>query len=259
MARTAGTQPGSAADSRRPKAGGKDETTLPEVPVLRIFLSSPGDVAEERSLARDLIDTVLPKLPHLRECMKLELVAWDDPAARIPMLATETPQDSVNAARPRPATCDIVIVILWSRMGTPLPDSIKKPNGEPYLSGTEWEYEDAVNSPREPRPQVLVYRRTEKPKIELRRSANGGKRAQFERVERVLRTVPQCRRLIEGRRQRIRRRRRSSRACCASTWRTFCFGAYSLSCPSAKRSRRPPPSRRSISRGWSTTVLTSAC
>ena len=59
--------------------------------------------------------------------MKLELVAWDDPAARIPMLATETPQESVNTARPRPATCDIVIVILWARIGTPLPDSIKKP------------------------------------------------------------------------------------------------------------------------------------
>ena len=195
---------GSAGDSRRPIAGGKDETTLPEVPVLRIFLSSPGDVAEERSLARELIDSVLPKLAHLRECVKLELVAWDDPAARIPMLATETPQDSVNAARPRPATCDIVIVILWSRMGTPLPDSIRKPNGEPYLSGTEWEYEDAVNSPREPRPEVLVYRRTEEPKIGLRDPQKEGKGRAIRAGRGVLRTVPQCRRLIEGRRQRIR-------------------------------------------------------
>ena len=115
--------------------------------------------------------------------MKLELVAWDDPAARIPTLATETPQNSVNAARPRPATCDIVIVILWSRMGTPLPDSIRKPNGEPYLSGTEWEYEDAVNSPRDPRPKVLVYRRTEEPKIGLRDPQKKEKEEQFERVE----------------------------------------------------------------------------
>ena len=150
-----------------------DETTRRDVPLVRIFLSSPGDVAEERSLARHLIDSVLPKLPHLRERVKLEPVAWDDPAARIPMLATETPQASVNAARPRPATCDIVIVILWSRMGTPLPDSVRKPNGESYLSGTEWEYEDAVSSPQQPRPQVLVYRRTEKPKVDLRRSRTG--------------------------------------------------------------------------------------
>ena len=138
-----------------------EEPARREVPLVRIFLSSPGDVAEERAMARQLIDAELPKRPSLRG-RALELIAWDDPAAQIPMLATETPQDSVNAARPRPATCDIVIVILWARMGTPLPDSVRKPNGEPYLSGTEWEYEDAVNSPAQPRTEVLVYRRTEK-------------------------------------------------------------------------------------------------
>ena len=115
--------------------------------------------------------------------MKFELIAWDDPAASIPMLATETPQDSVNAARPRPANCDIVIVILWSRMGTPLPDSVRKPNDEPYLSGTEWEYEDAVNSPRQAPPTVLVYRRAEEPKIGLRDPEKKEKEEQFERVE----------------------------------------------------------------------------
>src|SRR5512132_2455130 len=136
----------------------KEAKTPPrEVTLVRIFLSSPGDVAEERTLARQFIDSELPKFPHFREKVKFELIAWDDPAARIPMLATETPQESVNAARPRPATCDIVIVILWSRMGTPLPDNLRKPTGEPYFSGTEWEYEDAINSTRQPLPQVLVY------------------------------------------------------------------------------------------------------
>src|SRR5512132_2088098 len=96
------------------------ETSLREVPMVRIFVSSPGDVAEERTFALQFIDSELPKFPQFREKVKFELIAWDDPAARIPMLATETPQDSVNATRPRPANCDIVIVILWSRMGTPL-------------------------------------------------------------------------------------------------------------------------------------------
>ena len=151
--------------------------------MVRIFLSSPGDVADERTSARQLIDGELPKLPSFRGRLELELIAWDDPAAQIPMLATETPQESVNAARPRPATCDIVIVILWARMGTPLPDNVRKPNGEPYLSGTEWEYEDAVNSPRQPQPEVLVYRRTEEPKIGLRDPQKKEKEEQFERVE----------------------------------------------------------------------------
>lgn len=119
------------------------------VPLVRIFLSSPGDVADERTSARQLIDAELMKLRSLRGKLALELIAWDDPAAQIPMLATETPQESVNAARPRPATCDIVIVILWSRMGTPLPDNLRKPNGEPYLSGTEWEYEELCWSSRD--------------------------------------------------------------------------------------------------------------
>ncbi len=93
-----------------------DSGARPNVPLLRIFLSSPGDVEEERRIARELIDR-LPKQPHLRERVALELVAWDDPAAPIPLRANESPQESVNAFRPRPADCDIVI--LWSRMGTP--------------------------------------------------------------------------------------------------------------------------------------------
>jgi hypothetical protein len=141
------------------------------------------DVADERTSARQLIDAELMKLRSLRGQLALELIAWDDPAARIPMLATETPQDSVNAARPRPAPCDIVIVVLWSRMGTPLPDNLRKPNGEPYLSGTEWEYEDAVNSREQPRPQVLVYRPTGKPRVELDDPDFENKRAQFRQVE----------------------------------------------------------------------------
>ena len=120
-------------------------------PIVRIFLSSPGDVGEERKIARELIERDLAKHPAYRS-LKLEVIAWDDPDARIPMLANETPQQSVNNARPRPSTCDIVIVILWARMGTPLPETIRKPDGERYLSGTEWEYLDAVNSTRSRSP-----------------------------------------------------------------------------------------------------------
>ncbi|MFO1153685.1 MAG: SUMF1/EgtB/PvdO family nonheme iron enzyme [Rhodospirillales bacterium] len=136
-----------------------------EVPVVRIFLSSPGDVVVERAIARDLIERDLAKHPAYRS-LKLEVIAWDDPDARIPMLANETSQQSVNNGRPRPSTCDIVIVILWARMGTPLPDTILKPDGDRFLSGTEWEYLDAIHSPREPKPDVLVYRRTEKPRVD---------------------------------------------------------------------------------------------
>jgi formylglycine-generating enzyme required for sulfatase activity len=158
------------------------ETSGEQAPVVRIFLSSPGDVADERKIARELITGELQGSAPYRH-LKLEVIAWDDPAARIPMLANETPQDSVNKARPRPSTCDIVIVILWARMGTPLPETIRKPDDEPYLSGTGWEYLDAVNSTWEPKPDVLVYRRTEEPMISIRDPEKKEKEEQFKRVE----------------------------------------------------------------------------
>lgn len=160
-----------------------DRPPLAVVPLYRIFLSSPGDVSEERNLARGLIKEHLPYLPAFRGRVSFEVVAWDDPDVHIPMLATETPQESVSRARPRPATCQITVVILWSRMGTPLPDGIKKANGEPYASGTEWEYEDACNSTLKPKPKVLVYRRTEDFKVSVKDPEKNKKEEQFEKVE----------------------------------------------------------------------------
>jgi hypothetical protein len=133
------------------------------VPLLRIFISSPGDVMDERNLARFLIKNELPYLDSFRGKVAFEAVTWDDPVARVPLLASETPQESVNRSRPRPATCDITVVILWSRMGTPLPKKVTGADGKPYLSGTEWEYRDALTSPF--KPAVLIYRRTQEPKI----------------------------------------------------------------------------------------------
>jgi hypothetical protein len=158
------------------------ETGGEQAPVVRIFLSSPGDLADERKIARELIEGELQKHPSHRH-LKLEVIAWDDPDARIPMLANETPQESVNNARPRPSTCDIVVVIFWARMGTPLPETIRKPDGQRYLSGTEWEYLDAINSPWERKPKVLVYRRTERPKVDLDDDDYTEKLAQYQNVK----------------------------------------------------------------------------
>ena len=87
---------------------------------LKIFLSSPGDVSDERGLAR----RVLARLSQeygLRDRVHLEEVSWDDPGAPVPLDAHLTPQGAINNRRPKPSQCDVVVVILWSRMGTPLP------------------------------------------------------------------------------------------------------------------------------------------
>ena len=129
---------------------------------LRVFLASPGDVADERALALRVLED-LQYDPLLRGRITLETVAWDKPGAGTPMLATLTPQEAIKKGLPTPAKCDIVIVIFWSRMGTPLPVDWKKLDGSGYLSGTEWEYLNALESAEsQGKPEVLVYRRTEK-------------------------------------------------------------------------------------------------
>ena len=130
---------------------------------VRIFLSSPGDVVAEREAARVLVKEALPVHP-MRGKLTLELISWDDPYTAVPLDAGTSPQAAVNRYRPRPSECDIAVVVLWSRMGTPLPDTWQKSGGGRFGSGTEWEYEDAVASKA---CTVLVYQRTEKPQVDL--------------------------------------------------------------------------------------------
>jgi hypothetical protein len=56
---------------------------------LRVFLSSPGDVADERALARKVLEQ-LPNDVLLQGLLTIETVAWDKPGAGTPMLATMT-------------------------------------------------------------------------------------------------------------------------------------------------------------------------
>jgi energy-coupling factor transporter ATP-binding protein EcfA2 len=157
---------------------------MPNLPRhLRIFLSSPGDVADERALALRVLEQ-LPTDPLLRGRVTFEAIAWDKPGASAPLLANMTPQEAINQGLPKPSECDIVVVIFWSRMGTPLPPEYVKADGARYLSGTEWEYEDAMQGARKANsPQILVYRRSEEPIIGLRDPERNLKIEQWERVE----------------------------------------------------------------------------
>ena len=116
---------------------------------IRIFVSSPIDVAEEREKARDVIDH-LARL--YQDQLEIESYLYEDKG----LPATEPPQDSVE----NPADCDVVIVILWARMGTELTK-----DGVPYLSGTDYEYQVACKAYREKRkPHILVYKKQATPR-----------------------------------------------------------------------------------------------
>lgn len=125
---------------------------------VRIFLASPGDVLEERQAVRQVLER-LERSPSIRGSFTIEVVSWDDPDAPVPMLATLTPQQAVSLSLPKPSDCDFTIVIVASRMGTPLEE--RKPDGTRYRSGTEWEFEDA----RRAQKPVLLYRRTTPPPV----------------------------------------------------------------------------------------------
>lgn len=68
---------------------------------LRVFLASPGDVADERALALRVLEQ-LQYDPLLRGRITVETIAWDKPGAGTPMLATLTPQEAIKQGLPIP-------------------------------------------------------------------------------------------------------------------------------------------------------------
>ncbi len=132
---------------------------------LKVFIGSPGDVNDERQLALKLLNQ-LPYDGLLDHRVTFEAVMWDHPQGGATMLAGLSAQDSVTWAKGPPADCDIVVICLWSRLGSPIAQpGYAKPDGG-YYTGTEWEYDNAVQafiaSGRQ-QPVVLLYHRTEEP------------------------------------------------------------------------------------------------
>ena len=159
----------------------------PQMIHLRIFISSPGDVTDERELARKVIDRLQYQYPfHGR--LTLETVSWDRSGAEVPMEATLTPQEAIDEGLAKPSECDIVIVILWSRMGTPLPAEYTKPDGSTYLSGMEWEYCDALKAAQQQKgkPIILLYHRSEVPAMPMNDPEKPEKERQWDRVQNFL-------------------------------------------------------------------------
>ena len=128
-----------------------------DLPRLTIFVLSPGDVAEERLIAKRVLDRLAAEFAP---DAKIETILWEHE----PLLASGDFQTQIT----RPAETDIVVCILWSRLGTRLPQQLKRPDGSPYNSGTEFEFEDALEGRKQHGvPDLLVYRKTAKPLVSL--------------------------------------------------------------------------------------------
>jgi tetratricopeptide (TPR) repeat protein len=124
---------------------------------LTIFVSSPGDVHDERARAATVIDRLQREV---RNHAQLEAYFWEDE----PLQATGDFQAQIVL----PSATDVAVFILWARLGTRLPPSLTRPDGSTYSSGTEFEFEDAFNSHQvRGTPDLLVYRKTARAVAEL--------------------------------------------------------------------------------------------
>ena len=87
-----------------------------------------------------------------------------------PMLASGHFQDAILP----PGETDILILILWARLGTPLPaDKYRGIDGRVPVTGTEWEFETALAAHRlRGAPDILSYKKTASPKAEYTSEAD---------------------------------------------------------------------------------------
>jgi hypothetical protein len=130
---------------------------------LRVFISSPGDVPDERLRA----DLIVEKLSQdYGRFFAIESYRWEHEA----MLGSAHFQDAIEP----PSAFDIVVLILWSRLGTPLPERTSRReyrgiDGRAPVTGTEWEYEEALRVAREKNaPDLLAFRNINPAPIDTR-------------------------------------------------------------------------------------------
>lgn len=148
-----------------------------QVPRLEVFISSPGDVIPERKVVRGVINNLNEELS---DRVRISPVFWEDE----PLLASDTFQAQIHPAK----NSDIYIGIFWSRLGSPLPESITRKDGTLYNSGSEYEYEDAYYGyQKNGKPEILVYRKTSEAFVSLSSRENAlSSLEQFEKVDKFI-------------------------------------------------------------------------
>lgn len=125
----------------------------PNKPRFRIFVSSPGDVKRAREFAALAVEKLAQDYARY---LTIEPYLWEFEA----MLASGHFQDSIEP----PSAFDVVVLIVWSRLGTAMPErtSVREyrgMDGRVPVTGTEWEFEEALQSTQKRgAPDLLVYR-----------------------------------------------------------------------------------------------------
>ncbi len=119
---------------------------------ITIFISSPSDVSAERMIA----DRVLRKLQkEYAKFTDIRPIIWEN----LPLTSTHTFQDGINAVL-KEKEVDIAVFILGNRLGSSPGNNYLRPDGTPYQSGTEYEYDFMLHLHEiSGHPEILVYRK----------------------------------------------------------------------------------------------------
>ncbi|HZO46767.1 MAG TPA: tetratricopeptide repeat protein [Xanthobacteraceae bacterium] len=122
---------------------------------LRIFVSSPSDVAAERGRVKLVADRFNAQLEGI---VRIEVLRWEDAF----YTAAHSFQEAIDGAIGNMAATDMVLCIVWKRAGLKLNPAIwRRPDGSAYESGTVLEFETAVDVSRKQNgvPDVFLFRK----------------------------------------------------------------------------------------------------
>jgi WD40 repeat protein len=133
--------------------------------VYKIFISSPGDVGRERHLAEQVIRRVAVEFQNRVEVQRY---FWEYE----PMESTRDYQENI----PLTSAFDLVICILWKRLGSPLSVKHQRPDGGQWRSGTEFELVTAIESKKaRGAPDIFIFKNDTRPTFEADEEGSGAK------------------------------------------------------------------------------------
>ena len=116
---------------------------------VRLFVSSPSDVSAERQRVENVVRRVQADYP---DGIEIEVVLWEE--------NFYSARSNFQEQIPSPADSDLVLCILWKRLGTALPSEFDRADGT-SRTGTEYEFETAMEAALSGElPDILVYRKS---------------------------------------------------------------------------------------------------
>jgi WD40 repeat protein/serine/threonine protein kinase len=156
----------------------------PLMKTIRVFISSAGDVQKERHLSDRVIHSIAAEFNVAVSASSSNFQRLAEEAGGLENEELETerqvrlllcpyfwedqrfrPDSGYQGQIPNTAEFDLVICILWSRLGPPLVPALRLPDGNPPQSGTEYETALAMDHANKHRgiPPLHVYRNRSKP------------------------------------------------------------------------------------------------